>query len=381
MFAVFGVFGCAASGYTVFGEVEAFSGDIMFSARIMGGRAEYAYQRMCGVISDINKQCSTTRADSDVAKFNASGANADIEVGEHCYKIFIEAKEYAALTDGAYDPTIMPLAELWHVDAESLAEYRPSIDGTHVSPLSLPTVEEVQSALEYCGVEHIDAFERDGKYYLVKSDARVKLDFGGIAKGYAVDKCVEILKEYDISSALLDISGNAYFYGSYIERGNKSDWRVGVVSPRPRAAETLARGYVCAFTEKGDASAVTSGDYMRYYIYDGAGDNEVFVPHIITPSGVPAGLIYSDGQWKNAGDNVISATVIGKSSAMCDVLATAVVALGLADGARLLQKVGYKGLIFTEKRFIIVGNVELYKTDEYDGYKAYERVDDIESGV
>lgn len=374
MLAVLCVFGCAASGYTVFGETEAFSSDIMFSARIMGGRAEYAYRRMCDAISEINDQCSATKSGSDISKFNSAGANAAVEVGEHCYNIYKAAKEYSEITDGAYNPTVMPLAELWHVDAESLNIYRPDVDGTHVSPSKIPSPSEAEQALEYCSTRLIDAYESGGKYYLKKSDARVKLDFGGIAKGYAVDMCVRILDEYDISSAILDISGNAYFYGKYIERGNKSDWRVGIASPRPRAAETLSRGYVCATSVGGDVSAVTSGDYMRYYIYDGAG-GAVYVPHIINTFGVPIGLVYDGGEWKNGGDPVTSATVIGKSSAMCDALATAVVALGLEDGARLLQKVGYKGLIFTEKRFIIVGNVKLYNTDEYDGYKAYERVD------
>ena len=90
---------------------------------------------------------------------------------------------------------------------------------------------------------------------------------------------------------------------------------------------------------------------------------------------MPVGVEYADGQWRNSAEWVISATAIADGGAASDALSTAVCALGMEKGARLLQKVGCKGLIFTEKRFTIIGGVELYKPDVYDGYRGYERVD------
>lgn len=362
---------CAASGYTVYSETAAFSDDILFSAKLMGGRSDYAYKRMKQVIADIDAQVSLSKSDSDISKFNVAEANVSVEVGAYAYELFNLSAEYYELTDGAFNCAVSPLCELWHVDSASIGMYRPEADGTHISP-SLPTAEQVAEIKTYCDPLSVTATAENGRYYLTKSDARVKLDFGGIAKGYAIDKCVEILDEYGITSALIDISGNAYFYGAHIVGGKSEDWNVGVMSPRPRASEAYSRGYVCAVSTGGDVSAVTSGDYMRYYIHDGADGASVYVPHIIGTDGVPIGVEYSDGEWKNTDEWIISATVIGQSSALCDALSTAVAVLGAKDGARLLQNVGYKGLIFTEKRYTIIGNVQLYKPDKYDGYGAYE---------
>ncbi|MCH5165853.1 MAG: FAD:protein FMN transferase [Clostridiales bacterium] len=355
--------GCAAVGYTVFDATACFSEDILFSAQIMGGRADYAHKRMTAVITEIDKQVSLTRADSDLNRFNRAAEGERVPVGKHTYTLFNLALEYYDITGGAFNCAAEPLSELWHVDATSIAEQKGAL-------LELPSPSEVQGVLSYCNPTSVTAQTTDGAYYLIKSDERTKLDFGGIAKGYAVDECVKILREYDVTSALLDISGNAYFYGRRIEGSSASDWHVGVTSPRPRAGQTLSRGYVCALSLGGDESAVTSGDYMRYYVQS-VGGKDVYVPHIIGASGVPIGVEYKDGEWKNSDEWVISATVIGKSSAVCDILSTAVCALGMDEGARLLKKVGYKGLIFTEKRFTIIGDVQLYKPDIYNGHAEY----------
>lgn len=355
--------GCAAAGYTVFQDAEAFSDDILFSAKILGARADYAYKRMVSEINEINAQVSLTRADSDLSRFNNSGEGVRVQVGEHVYALINLATEYYTLTDGAFDCATAALCELWHISAQDIS---------NGADMALPTQDDVRSVKEYCSLENIRTEYTNGKYYLTKTDGRVRLDFGGIAKGYAVDRCVSILDEYDISSALLDISGNAYFYGKYVDGGKQADWNVGVMSPRPRSGETLSREYVCAISLGGDVSAVTSGDYMRYYIHDGADGKKVYIPHILGANGVPIGVEYDGAQWNNSDEWVISATVIGESSAKCDALSTAVAALGYEKGAQLLRKVGYKGLIFTEKRFTIVGEVPLYDTDDYNGYKDYE---------
>lgn len=351
--------GCAAAGYTEYPGVAAFSEGILFSASILGARSEYAYGRMKDVIAEIDAEVSPTRSDSDIYRFNALDADIEFEVGAHAYALFTVSLELYEATDGAFNVASAPLTELWGVDALSLCA------PTGARPL--PTFEDVETVRAYCDPRSVAAYTRGNKFYLKKSDGRTKLDFGGIAKGYAVDRCVEILDEYDISSALIDISGNAYFYGRYFDNGDKSDWHVGVVSPRPRGG---ARGYVCAVSLEGDVSAVTSGDYMRYRTF-GSGERTLYIPHIIAPNGVPAGIEHRDGQWAAADDHVISATVIGGSSAECDAYSTAVAALGMDKGSALLREKGLKGLIFSEKRFTIIGDVSLYDPDTYDGYRSY----------
>lgn len=365
--------GCAAAGYTVFGPTAVFAEDITFSVKLMGGRAQYAYERMKDVIAEIDAQVSPSRADSGISALNSAAVGAEVEVGKHCYELFLLGKRYYELTDGAFNIAAAPLSELWHVDAQSIAQLRPEVGSAPVS-VELPEPSAVAEVKRCCDPTLVEAEERGGKYYLKKTDGRVKLDLGGIAKGYAVDRCIDVLREYDVKSALIDISGNAYFYGDRIDGGSAKSWNVGIVSPRPRGGDTVsARGYIAAFSVGGGAAAATSGDYMRYYVCASGGT--LYVPHIIGADGVPVGAEYADGRWRNGAEWVISATVIADGAAASDALSTAVCALGMEKGARLLQKVGHKGLIFTEKRFTIIGGAELYKPDVYDGYRSYERVD------
>lgn len=361
--------GCAAAGYTVFDPTPCFSDDILFSAKIASGRANNAHDRMQNVIDEIDCEISLSKQNSGLSLFNAAKANERVEVGKHAYALFELSCEYYTLTSGAFNCASLPLSELWRVDSASLADLAPETDGTYVSA-DLPTPSQVSEVKALCDPFSITAEQKDGKYYLTKSFDGTMLDFGGIAKGYAVDKCVEILDEYDAASALIDISGNAYFYGDYTEGGKSSDWSVGVISPRPRSGQTLSRGYVAALCVEGNSSAVTSGDYMRYRIYDGDG-GKVYVPHIICGDGVPLGVVYDGDKWVNSDEWVISATVIGKSSALCDALSTAVCALGFDAGGELLKKVGCKGLIFTEKEYTIIGETSLYKPDKYNGHSEY----------
>ena len=73
--------------------------------------------------------------------------------------------------------------------------------------------------------------------------------------------------------------------------------------------------------------------------------------------------------------HVISATVIGASSMLCDAYATAVSVMGLEAGAAFLESAGYRGIIFTsDKRMKTVGEVKLYDPQTYNGYKAYTAV-------
>ncbi len=350
----------------MFEPIAVFSDDILFSAKISGGRADYVYKRMKDAISEIDNEISLSKADSALSRFNNAAQNERIEVGEHAFNLFKLSCEYYELTDGAFNCAALPLSRLWRVDSASLACLNGESDAA-----DLPSPERVNETTAYCDPNTVTAECVDGRYYLTKTNGNTELDFGGIAKGYAVDECVDILNEYDVSSALIDISGNAYFYGSYIDSGVSSDWGVGVLSPRPRNGPSLSRGYVVALSLGGDVSAVTSGDYMRYRTVE-TSDGKIYVPHIMRANGVPLGVEYDGNNWKNSDDWVISATVIGNSSALSDALSTAMCALGIDKGGELLKKVGYKGLIFTEKKYTIIGEVSLYRPDIYDGYRRYD---------
>ena len=118
---IVGASGCSAVGYTVYRPTFAFSDDILFSARMLGGRVDYAYERMCEIISDVNGAVSLTRADSDLSRLNAAAAGERVEVSEYAYELFCLSRDYYELTDGAFNCAASPLGELWHTSAFTAA--------------------------------------------------------------------------------------------------------------------------------------------------------------------------------------------------------------------------------------------------------------------
>ena len=96
---------------------------------------------------------------------------------------------------------------------------------------------------------------------MVKSRAGAMLDFGGIAKGYAADRAGEIARSFGVSSGLIDIGGNHLFLG---DKGG-SPFRVGVADPRPAEHGSALFGVLALR----DTSAVSSGDFERYFVEDG----------------------------------------------------------------------------------------------------------------
>ena len=195
------------------------------------------------------------------------------------------------------------------------------------------------------------------RYFLKKTTDGVTLDFGGIAKGYCVDLLKSIAQQDKVDSALISISGNLMLIGN--NNDTKTEWRVGVKHPRPKEQQ-----YVCGLTIS-DRSVVTSGDYERFYKYDGLRINHVINPLTLCPVGID----YDNG-YKQSNSFVTSATIVGESSLLCDAYSTAVMVLGATEGAAFLQSVGYSGIIFTsDYKYVVVGELSFissqtaYKTE------------------
>ena len=138
----------------------------------------------------------------------------------------------------------------------------------------------------------------------------MKLDFGGVAKGYACDKIIEILKENKITSALVNAGGDVRVIG---KRVDGKDWRIGVQDPRN--SERMLGSLPLGNWDTMD----TSGDYQRYIEVDGTRYS-----HIINPrTGFQPRLL-------------AAVTVVGYNSIDCDILSTALFIVGVDAGKKLL---------------------------------------------
>jgi thiamine biosynthesis lipoprotein len=138
------------------------------------------------------------------------------------------------------------------------------------------------------------------------------VDLGGIGKGFASDRFMEIFQEYGVTSAFSNIGGNVSTLGN---KPDGSPWRVGIRHPR-------LNGLLGAVTVTGKA-VVTSGDYERYFF---GRDGRRF-HHILNPiTGYPAD------------SGLISVTVVTDSAMTADALSTAVFVAGLKRGLVMMEK-------------------------------------------
>jgi thiamine biosynthesis lipoprotein len=158
------------------------------------------------------------------------------------------------------------------------------------------------------------------------------IDLGGISKGYAVDKAVETLKRNGINSGLVSIAGDIKAFGL---KPDGKLWRIGIRNPRIPSTPPLGKegkgGFlddIMATIELSDMAISTSGDYERCFILDGKRYH-----HLLSPkTGYPA-------------EGCQSVSVITKEGAFTDAFATGVFILGPEKGLKVLEKMGFDGII------------------------------------
>jgi len=203
------------------------------------------------------------------------------------------AYEVLRLSDGAFDPRVAPLVALW------------GFDGGEPSPPPPGALTVAVARLADLGWPSSAAgLERDPEL----------LHFGAWAKGHAVDRAIAVLEREGLRAGLVNAGGEI--------RGFGRDWRVGVQHPR-------LPGAMLAVFEPGELAVATSGDYEQFFEHDG-----VRYHHLLDPrTGEPA-------------RSCQSATVLARSCALADALATAVFVMGPADGMDLIERLaGVEGLI------------------------------------
>ncbi|MEI6831184.1 MAG: FAD:protein FMN transferase [Candidatus Omnitrophota bacterium] len=227
---------------------------------------------------------------SEVSVLNRAGK---LKVSPDTFYIIKKSKEFYQLTDGAFDISVAPLVELW---------------GFSNLKTKVPTIEEINSTLKVIGSDKIILHENDSMVEFKLPE--MKIDLGGIAKGYALDCAIKKLKENKINSCLINAGGQVYALGNKFS----SPWKIAIKNPRkPAVLETL---------ELNNQSASTSGDYEQFFLKDGKR-----YCHIINPkTGYPA-----DTQ-------ITSVTIIADQGLTADVLSTAIFVLGKKRGEALAKQ-------------------------------------------
>ncbi len=198
---------------------------------------------------------------SDVGRANLSAAREAVLVTPATARVIAAALEWAHASDGAFDPCIGRVIELWDV------EHR------HEPPQSR-AVRRLAGRAFYRAMD-LDAFR--GHPAVRFSDPDMQLDLGGIAKGYAVDEAVVTLRDWGITQAFVAAGGDLYAMG---ESDHGGPWQVGVRDPKDpdRVMATLALS---------DGAVATSGDYFRYFDYQGRRYHHLLDPATAAPRLTP----------------------------------------------------------------------------------------------
>jgi len=244
-----------------------------------GKKAETSIEKAFGEIRRIDNLFSTFNEDSPIWKLNRS-QDTLINVDPEIFNLMVLSDSVYNLTDGFFDVSLNKLLTTWGFDGDNP---------------SLPADDKLRSALLNSGWNNIELFR----------SANTELNFGAIAKGYAVDRAIDILIKFGINSALVNAGGEIKTIGN--------DWVIGIQHPRNQ-------NQVIEKVNLGGMSVATSGDYEKYFELNGKRYH-----HILNPkTGYPA-------------DSLISVTVLNKSCTIADALATAVFVLGQSKGLNLIE--------------------------------------------
>lgn len=238
---------------------------------------------------------------SNVCRINEMAGIKPVRVDEDVFAMLEMARHYHDLTDGAFDVTIGPVMSLWGFGGKE-----PRVPGDDEIKASLGSVNNDNMRLD---AQALSVFlEKNGMI----------LDLGAVAKGYATEKAVQVLKKHGIKKALIDAGGTIRVIGNNV--GN-TPWKIGIKNP-------VSMGDIVAVLSLTDMAAVTSGDYYRYFEAKGRRWN-----HIIDPrTGYPA----------TANKSV---TVVADSAAFADVLSTALFVLEPEKALESARKLGVEVFI------------------------------------
>lgn len=247
-------------------------------------------------IEELENCFSTTKPESDVYKINHTDSVFEIP-HEETAELALYALEMAEKTGGALNPAIYPVVKAWGF---TTGEYR------------IPPENQILALLPLTDFRKIKVEERNSpdlqKKFAISKPAGAMIDFGAVAKGFASDEAVKILKSYGIESAVLDLGGNIVAFGA---KPDGTEWNVGIKNP-------WDAGTPVAGLKIKNQCVVTSGGYERFFT---GGDGKKYI-HIF------------DGKTGRPVENDLeSVTVVSESGVYADALSTALFVMGTEKAA------------------------------------------------
>lgn len=271
------------------------------------------YAKLFARLRELNDIFNNYSDASEISRVNRDAADMPIPVSQDFFVVLKTALDFARLTGGAFDPTVGPLVKLWGFGKEP----------------RVPSQEEIQAAQKLVGWQNVlidqnaggepkGFTDQEGAASIDNSSqdqnpaagpsvrftkSGIRLDLGAIAKGYAADCLVDILRQHSVQRASISLGGNVYVYG---KKPGGSLWSVAIRDPNKPGQNSF-------MLKTQDSTVVTSGAYERFFEQDGKIYGHIFDP----ATGFPAD------------SGLASVTIVSQTSMIADALSTSLFVLGM----------------------------------------------------
>src|SRR5262245_36876195 len=274
--------------------------------------AEAAFTAVFAEFERLDALMSVWKPDSEIVRLNRAAGDHPVPAGADVRSVLHTAQRISEWTGGKFDVTFGVLAGLWKFD--------------HDQDNAIPDMDAVRRLLPLIDYRALAIDDAAGTIFLRKKGMRAHL--GGIGKGYAVDRGVEILRKRGLRDFMIQAGGDMFVSG--LKDGRP--WRLGIQDPRGPGGTSFAA------LDLSDATFSTSGDYERFFIKDGRRYH-----HIIDPA---------TGEPSQSGCR--SVTIVTTSAVIADGLSTGVFLLGPEKGLALLEQVAHaEGVIVTSTNDVL----------------------------
>lgn len=272
-------------------------------------------QEVDDTIRNLHNEMSLQQKTSDINKVNDKSGIEPVKVSDDIYYIVEKSLKYSKLTNGTFSTAVGPMTLLWGIGSESAR---------------VPNKDEITKILPLLNYKDIVLNEKDHTIFLKQKG--MKIDLGGIAKGYCADKLADQLKKRGVKNAIINLGGNIYVFG---KNAQGKDFTIGIQDPSGSNQKVMGQ---INLTNK---SVVTSGIYERYIEKDGR-----IYHHMLDPkTGYP---------FEN---NLSSVTIISDKSVDGDSLSTSTYGLGLDKGMKFINSIdGVDAIFITKDKKVYITN-------------------------
>jgi thiamine biosynthesis lipoprotein len=250
----------------------------------------------------VDKLMSDYKPDSQLSLINREAFKNPVKISEPLFEVLSRSIEFSKKTDGAFDITVGPLVDLFRTAGEKGVP---------------PTEDEIAQAKARTGFEKLTLGEENKTVKFAVEGMR--LDLGGIAKGYSVDKAVEAMKKCGALGGLVAAAGDIRVFG--IPPKSKNAWLVGLQDP-DKISDSIDNAQTLLTLRLKDMAVSTSGDYRRFTKIEGKKYSHIF-----------------DTKTGKSSQGLSSVTIIAPNATDADALATAVSVMGVEKGLELIKTI------------------------------------------